>query len=634
MSKIQYNEEYFQTANPNIDGNDNLREPQVFGYYRVYEHFSVKNKKTHAIVVLPTGVGKTGLMGLLPFHICKGRALIITPQLTIKDTVIGSLDPENPESFWYKRKVFNKVNDTPVLVEYTKGIKREILDSANIVILNIHKLQGRLANSPLNFLPNDYFDMIIIDEAHHSAANTWIETLAYFDTAKVVKVTGTPIRTDGVELTGDLVYKYKLSQAMSQGYVKSLRNFVYIPEQLYLTVDKDESKQYTVEQILEKGIRTEDWVKRSVAFSKECSESVVKESLRLLKNKRENSKVPHKIIAVACSIEHAEQIKKLYQEYGYRADVIHSNQTLEEQVKIKSDIENHRLDVVINVAMLGEGYDHPYLSVAAIFRPFKSELPYEQFIGRVLRTIPENEVTKTDDNIADVVSHHYLQLDELWEKYKIELQESEIIKHLQNESAIINDSIEDTDSSGSKKGEIVPLGSVREQGKGRIESDVYLDTELMKRRRKEEKEQKKAIDELQKLLHIDYEQALTIYNQTRTKETATWKRPDLYFANKKKDLDVEIREIMVPELIAKYNIDKTAKNLANCSLFKGKYAWIKNRASDNGALLAMYLNAYMKNQIGKKREEWNVTDYDNAFTKLPIVKEFIEKVLMEELDTE
>ena len=168
MSKIQYNEEYFQTANPNIDGNDNLREPQVFGYYRVYEHFSVKNKKTHAIVVLPTGVGKTGLMGLLPFHICKGRALIITPQLTIKDTVIGSLDPENPESFWYKRKVFNKVNDTPVLVEYTKGIKREILDSANIVILNIHKLQGRLANSPLNFLPNDYFDMIIIDEAHHS----------------------------------------------------------------------------------------------------------------------------------------------------------------------------------------------------------------------------------------------------------------------------------------------------------------------------------------------------------------------------------------------------------------------------------------------------------------------------------
>ena len=62
-------------------------------------HFVVKNKHTHAIVVLPTGVGKTGLMGILPFHICKGRALIITPQLTIKDAVVDSLDPENPESF-------------------------------------------------------------------------------------------------------------------------------------------------------------------------------------------------------------------------------------------------------------------------------------------------------------------------------------------------------------------------------------------------------------------------------------------------------------------------------------------------------------------------------------------------------
>ena len=54
-------------------------------------------------------------MGLLPFHICEGRALIITPQLTIKDAVVDSLDPENPESFWYKRKIFNRVHETPTV---------------------------------------------------------------------------------------------------------------------------------------------------------------------------------------------------------------------------------------------------------------------------------------------------------------------------------------------------------------------------------------------------------------------------------------------------------------------------------------------------------------------------------------
>lgn len=224
MAKLDYNEYYFGMANPHIYNNNALREPQIQGYYKVYEHFTVRNKRIHAIIILPTGVGKTGLMGLLPFHICEGRALIITPQLTIKDTVVDSLDPDNPESFWYKRKIFKKISETPTLVEFEGDIKREILDAANIVVLNIHKLQARLKKSPLNYLPKDYFDMIIIDEAHHSTANTWVETINHFDKAKVVKVTGTPIRTDGVEMAGELVYKYKLSQAMAKGYVKSLRN--------------------------------------------------------------------------------------------------------------------------------------------------------------------------------------------------------------------------------------------------------------------------------------------------------------------------------------------------------------------------------------------------------------------------
>lgn len=126
-------------------------------------------------------------------------------------------------------------------------------------------------------------------------------------------------------------------------------------------LDKDDTRTYTVEQLLELGLRDEDWIRRSVAYSRECSESVVKESIKLLEEKRrDGSKVPHKIIAVACSIDHAEQIKQIYVENGYRAEVIHSRQVSEKQMEIKQNIENHRLDVIVQVAMLGERYAYPY----------------------------------------------------------------------------------------------------------------------------------------------------------------------------------------------------------------------------------------------------------------------------------
>lgn len=621
-----FNKDYFMVANPNIFENEELRDPQIEGYAKVYDHFIVKNKKTHAIVVLPTGVGKTGLMGILPYHICKGRVLIVTPQLTIKDTVIDSLDPDNPESFWNKRKVFSRIEEAPTLVEYDKETPQDVLDVANIIVLNIHKLQSRLEKSPLNFLGKDYFDMIIIDEAHHSTANTWVETVEHFDKAKIIKLTGTPIRSDGVELAGELVYRYKLSQAMAKGYVKSLRNVEYIPEELYLTVDDNFEERYTVTEILEKGIREEDWIRRSVAFSKECSTRVVETSLQKLEEKKEDgNKVPHKIIAVACSISHAEQIKGIYQDKGYRAEVIHSKQGYAEQCQIKKDIDNHRIDVIINVAMLGEGYDHPYLSIAAIFRPFKSLLPYEQFIGRILRVIPESEVSKPEDNIADIISHKDIELAALWERYKVEIQESEVIRNLQEQNVLIND--EAGDGGAGDANNIIPIGTVIESGNGTISEDAYLDTELLRRHKEEERKKKADIDKLKKLLDIDYEQALSIYNQTKT--TDALKRPDLYFASRKRNLDTEIKEIIIPELVTEYHIDQDNNNLKECRLFRGKYSWIANRNTNNGGMLAMYLNSYLKTEIGKPRGNWSTSDYDNAFNKLDVVREYIEKILID-----
>ncbi len=120
---LTYKQDYFLTAPAHIIGNKELREPQVKAYKEVYRHFVINNKDTHAILVLPTGVGKTGLMGILPYGIANGRVLIITPQLVIKDAVLDSLDPLFPGNFWLTRKVFSKQSELPIeyLIHYLLG---------------------------------------------------------------------------------------------------------------------------------------------------------------------------------------------------------------------------------------------------------------------------------------------------------------------------------------------------------------------------------------------------------------------------------------------------------------------------------------------------------------------------------
>ena len=68
------------------------------------------------------------------------------------------------------------------------------------------------------------------------------------------------------------------------------------------------------------------------------------------------------------------------------------------------------------VQMLGEGFDHPPLSVAAIFRPFRSLSPYIQFVGRVMRVVHENKPDHPD-NHGYIVSHVGLSNDDHWGRF-------------------------------------------------------------------------------------------------------------------------------------------------------------------------------------------------------------------------
>jgi hypothetical protein len=89
-----------------------------------------------------------------------------------------------------------------------------------------------------------------------------------------------------------------------------------------------------------------------------------------------------------------------------------------ERDRIYRDLETGLLDVIVQVQMLGEGFDHPPLSVAAIFRPYRSLSPYIQFAGRVMRVNKPKSVAHPD-NRAVIVSHVGLNIERHWDDFKL-----------------------------------------------------------------------------------------------------------------------------------------------------------------------------------------------------------------------
>ena len=67
--------------------------------------------------------------------------------------------------------------------------------------------------------------------------------------------------------------------------------------------------------------------------------------------------------------------------------------------------------------MLGEGFDHPPLTVAAIFRPYASLAPYVQFVGRIMRVVVEGD-PEHPDNQGWVATHAGLHVDRHWHDFR------------------------------------------------------------------------------------------------------------------------------------------------------------------------------------------------------------------------
>ena len=397
-------ERFFSNTQVSVWQNQSLRVPQMEGYFAIREHFNSSDGPCY--VQLPVGCGKTGLMGISPFGIAKGRVLIIAPNLTIRENIRRELNVGDPNCFYSKRGVFVP-QDGPYLSELKTGANIHDCDAAHIVVANIQQFSGA-QNRWYEALPVDYFDMILVDEGHHNVAETWTRLFAFFDKAKVISFTATPMRADGQVVSGTRVYRFGYARSMIMGFISQIDALFVRPEEITFTAER-ETRTLRISEIMK--MREKDWFSRGVALSEECNRSVVNASVQQLHHVRKLGS-PRQIIAVACSIRHAVQVAALYMEQSLRVEVLHSQLKAEERDRIEATLRSGLTDVVVQVNILGEGYDLPTLSVAAVFRPYRSLSPYVQFVGRILR-LAQPDTPYSPANHVYLVSHVGLN-DERW----------------------------------------------------------------------------------------------------------------------------------------------------------------------------------------------------------------------------
>jgi superfamily II DNA or RNA helicase len=403
----------FREVRPNIKNNNFLRTPQKEAIAEIVHYYNNEPEEREVGIILPVGCGKSGLITLSPFAVHSRRTLVVAPGVNIAQQLHDDFDPTQPNMFYIKCKALNNPPyPEPVRIKGTAANLAD-LEEADVVITNIQQLQG-VDNRWLNALPKDFFDLILFDEAHHNVASSWETLREAFPDAKIINYSATPRRADGQLMAGRIIYSYPIFRAIEEGYVKRLKALMLNPTTLrYVRREDGEEIEVGLEEVRRLGEEDADF-RRSIVTSKETLNTIVDASIRELDRIRtETNDQRHKIIASALNFEHCIQIVQAYRERGRRAEYVHSRLDGVQNERVFAMLKNHQLDVIVQVRKLGEGFNHPYLSVAAVFSVFSELSPFVQFVGRIMRVIEQN-VPNSPQNQGTVVFHAGANIARRW----------------------------------------------------------------------------------------------------------------------------------------------------------------------------------------------------------------------------
>ncbi len=584
-----------------IDGNGYLRDPQREGYQRTYEFF--KAGKNKAILQIPVGCGKTGLASLLPLGLAEGRVMVIAPNLTIKNGLYDAMDITNRQKcFWRQARVLSadQMMSGPLACTLDSG-NISVATKCHIVITNVQQLATNVDKWLAQF-PDDFFEMIIIDEAHHSAAESWQKVIDRFPKAKVILLTATPFRSDRQELDGELVFRYPFKNATLKGYIKRLKASYVAPSSIQLGFTDTGGRSYSLEEVLK--LKDEEWFSRGVALARLCNQHIVDSSLQKLDELRQTG-TQHQLIAVACSINHAKEIRSLYIERGFSAEVIHSKLTEEEQDSILSALRNGSLDCIIQVQMLGEGFDHPKLSVAAIFRPFRTLAPYIQFVGRIMRVVVQNDPSHPD-NVGHIVTHLGMNLDARLKEFK----------QFENDDQAFWDSV-----IGGQEPE-VPQAVLDGTTRLRAGDSVIVHDEIIESVWEEDftsiEDQQIVADlrERMKLLGLDDSRVEEIVRQAQQAPMRKRKAAEPFLVQPQREWE-EARKRMNEQAkrLANVLLNHVELSMAGTELVY-KYKSLKLTGKNNYVCALMMVNREMEKRLGKERQQASTEEFRGVLGNL------------------
>ena len=362
------------------DGMPGLRKPQLGALHAILGH--IISPAESAIVVLPTGTGKTETM-LSTLIAFKCQKLLVTvpsdalrEQISNKFITLGVL--KNPDF-----GLLGPSANHPIVGIIRGGFDdekklKEFISKCNVVVTTMQKIDSSTENQK-NVFVNE-FSNIFVDEAHHIKAKSWKKFADQFPRERLIQFTATPFRNDGEKLDGKIIFNYPLRKAQEDGYYHHIE---FLPVRVY----------------------DDDKVDRKIA-----SVAVAR-----LRHDLENQ-YDHMLMARCETKERAEQVFEIYHDIcpDLKPVVLYSGHPNHKENYKK--VLSKEAKIVVCVNMLGEGFDLPELKIAA-FHDIRKSLPVTlQFAGRFTRTSRDAHLGNASfiANIADVNVQQ--ELDNLYEE--------------------------------------------------------------------------------------------------------------------------------------------------------------------------------------------------------------------------
>jgi len=342
-----------------------LRPYQQESIDKIQAEWSKGHKKT--LLVLPTGTGKTIVFTKLAEELVKqGKRVLIMAHR-------GEL----------LEQAADKLFKTTGLRAAVEKAENTSIDSFyRVVVGSVQTLQRE---KRLNQFDPDFFDVIIVDEAHHILSDGYQRVMNYFKSAKVLGVTATSDRGDMRNLGeyfDSLAYEYSLPAAIKDGYLSPIKALT-IPLTLDLTGVKQQSGDFSTKDL---GTALDPYLYQIAdEMAKQCMDRKTVVFLPLVKT--------------------SQKFKDILNSKGFRAAEV--NGESDDRKEILQDFDNGKYNVLCNSMLLTEGWDCPTVDTIVILRPTKVRALYSQMVGRGTRLSPGKK--------------ELLILDFLWHTERLEL---------------------------------------------------------------------------------------------------------------------------------------------------------------------------------------------------------------------